>query len=210
MSRLSPLSRLSLAAATALLAVPLLAFAQTDPAGPPAPNPGEEKVNQLIVYGDDPCPQATSPNEITVCARKDEGERYRIPAPLRGIDNPTNRAWTDRVKAYETVGKAGTLSCSPIGPGGFTGCQQQLINNAYAERKGGGDVKFSDLIDKERAKRLSTVDKDARETQARVEAEEAAYAAQHKGSMSDTDAAQAQAQQPPVPASSDTASSPAK
>jgi hypothetical protein len=199
-----------LAGATALLAVPLLALAQADPAGPPAPDPSAEKVNQLIVYGDDPCPQSTSANEITVCARKEEAERYRIPAPLRGIDNPTNRAWTDRVKAYETVGKAGTLSCSPVGPGGFTGCQQQLINNAYAERKGGGDVKFSDLIEKARAKRLSSVDKDAQETQARVEAEEAAYAAQHKGSMSEPEATQVQSQQPPVAVPADMATTPTK
>jgi hypothetical protein len=210
-SRLPSMFRLrAAAAAAAMLAVPLLAFAQADSSGPPAPDPSGEKVNQLIVYGDDPCPQATSPNEITVCARKEEGERYRIPAPLRGIDNPSNRAWTDRVKAYETVGKAGTLSCSPVGPGGFTGCQQQLINNAYAERKGGGDVKFSDLIEKARAKRLSTVDQDARETQSRVEAEEAAYAAQHKGSMSESDATQAQTQQPPIPTPSGAAAGPAK
>ena len=30
---------------------------------------GDEKVNQLIIYGKDPCP-ASSGNEITVCARQ--------------------------------------------------------------------------------------------------------------------------------------------
>jgi len=40
----------------------------------------EEKVNQLIVFGNDPCP-ASSGNEITVCARKGEEERFRIPEP---------------------------------------------------------------------------------------------------------------------------------
>lgn len=39
---------------------------------------GDEKVNQLIIYGDDPCPASAS-GEITVCARKAEAERYRIP-----------------------------------------------------------------------------------------------------------------------------------
>lgn len=191
------MSRLTFAAAAAVLfAAPLLAMAQTEPAGPPQPDDSQERVNQVIVYGDDPCPKASSANEITVCARKAESERYRIPEPLRGIDNPVNRAWTDRVLAYETVGQTGTLSCSPVGPGGFTGCTQKLIQNASAERKSNGDVRFSDLIDAERAKRLSTIDPEARETQARVEAEEKAYEAQHKGSMSEPDATQVQAQQP--------------
>jgi hypothetical protein len=188
----------------ALLAVPLLALAQADPSGPPAPQP-DERVNQVIVYGDDPCPRATSPNEITVCARKGEAERYRIPEPLRGIDNPANRAWTDRVLAYETVGKTGTLSCSPVGPGGFTGCTQKLIQNASVERKEGSDVKFSQLIEAERARRLSTIDQDARETQTRVEAEEKAYAAKHEGSMSEPDPAAVQAQPGPSPSPSGTA-----
>jgi hypothetical protein len=47
-----------------------------------------EKVNQLIIYGDDPCP-ASNAGEITVCARKDESERFRIPAPCATI--PTLR-----------------------------------------------------------------------------------------------------------------------
>ena len=76
---------------------------------------GEGKVNALIVYGDDPCPQSTG-NEITVCARKAESERYRIPEALRESNNtPANRAWTDKVLAYETVGASGTLSCSAVG-----------------------------------------------------------------------------------------------
>ncbi|MFN3458776.1 MAG: hypothetical protein ACK4Z8_14475, partial [Novosphingobium sp.] len=58
------------------------ALAQTDQ---PLVDPSGEKVNQLIVYGDDPCPKSEG-NTITVCARKDEQERFRIPKPLR--DNP--------------------------------------------------------------------------------------------------------------------------
>ena len=52
----------------ALFAAPAPALAQAD----------GEKVNQLIVYGDDPCPQSSA-DQITVCARKGESERYRIP-----------------------------------------------------------------------------------------------------------------------------------
>ena len=102
-------------AATALIPAALLL------AQPALAQSKEEKVNQLIVYGDDPCPQS-SENEITVCARKGEAERYRIPEVLRGDpDNPKNEPWTDRVEAYETVGSQGIASCSPVGSGGVTG-----------------------------------------------------------------------------------------
>lgn len=133
-----------------------------------------EKVNQLIVYGDDPCPQSAE-GEITVCARKDESERYRIPEPLRAAPNVQNDAWSNRVIAYETVGAGGTLSCSPVGPGGSTGCTQQLVNAAFAEKRTGSEVRFGQLIAEEREKRLSTIDADAAETQQRVEEIEKQY-----------------------------------
>jgi len=177
------------------LASPLAVFAAAD-----APAPAGERVNQVIVYGDDPCPKASSDDEITVCARKDEAERYRIPEPLRGSDTPPNRAWTDKVLAYETVGRTGTLSCTPVGPGGYTGCSQKLIQNAYAEKKGGSDIHFGELIAAERQKRLSTIDADARATQLRVEAEEKAYEARQNGSMASPDATDA-TQQPAPPSS---------
>jgi hypothetical protein len=129
---------------------------------------GNERINQLIVYGDDPCPESTG-DEITVCARKDESERYRIPEPLRESTSPQNEAWNNRVLAYETVTKTGTLSCSAVGPGGMTGCLSNMIDKAYAERRTDPNIRFSQLIAEERARRLSTIDADAAETQARVE-----------------------------------------
>ncbi|WP_421851566.1 hypothetical protein [Novosphingobium sp.] len=160
-------------ALVALLGMPLPAAAQAQD------NPSE-KINQLIVYGDDPCPASTD-GSITVCARKDESERFRIPKPLR--DNPNdsvNQGWTQRVKAYETVGAFGTNSCSPIGAGGATGCMSQLINSAYAEKKQSSDVQFGKLIDEERAKRLKTIDADTAAEQARVEVLEKEYEAKLK------------------------------
>lgn len=162
------LRTLTLASAFALVAFAAPAMAQDD-----AGTDGE-KVNQLIVYGNDPCPASTG-NEITVCARKPEGERFRIPEPLRGIDRPTSEAWSSKVLAYETVGRFGTDSCSPVGAGGFTGCTQQMLQKARAERKNGTDVKFGELIQKEREKRLSTIDAKAATEQANVEVEEKAY-----------------------------------
>ncbi|MEY4722303.1 MAG: hypothetical protein RIQ46_2028 [Pseudomonadota bacterium] len=134
-----------------------------------------EKVNQLIVYGDDPCPAPSSPDEITVCARKEEAERFRIPEALRQSASPQNDAWNNRVLAYETVTRRGILSCSPAGAGGELGCTQKLINAAYAEKRGDETVRFSELIAQERARRLSTIDADAAETQSRVEEFERQY-----------------------------------
>lgn len=155
----------------ALLGAPLPAAAQDNP---------PEKINQLIVYGDDPCPASTD-GSITVCARKDESERFRIPKPLR--DNPNdsvNQGWTQRVKAYETVSAFGTNSCSPVGSGGATGCMSQLINSAYAEKKQSSDVQFGKLIEEERARRLKTIDADTAAEQARVEVLEKEYEARLK------------------------------
>lgn len=134
----------------------------------------DEKVNQLIIYGDDACPQSSA-NEITVCARKEEAERYRIPEALRETFSPENDAWTNRVLAYETVGASGTLSCSPVGGGGMTGCVGKLIDTAYAEKRQDPNIRFSELIAEERARRLASIDQDAAEMQARVEQAEREY-----------------------------------
>lgn len=159
---------------TALALVATAGIAAAQPAMAQDASSGE-KVNQLIVYGDDPCP-ASSAGEITVCARKDESERFRIPAPLR--DNPNasvNQGWTERVRAYETVGASGVNSCSPVGSGGASGCMSRLINAAYAEKKQSSDVQFGRLIEEERAKRLQTIDADTAAEQARVEVLEKQY-----------------------------------
>ncbi len=159
--------------------VAALLTAATALAQPALAQDSGEKVNQLIIYGDDACPPAAE-GEITVCARKEEAERFRIPAPLRESFSPANEAWNTKVLAYETVGKSGTLSCSPSGAGGWTGCASQLIQTAYAEKRGASDVRFSQLIAEERARRLSAIDAEAAATQARVESLEAQYEARRK------------------------------
>ena len=95
----------------------------------------ETRVNEIIVYGTDPCPRSTD-DEIVVCARKPEGERYRIPERLRqGGSLQSRQAWAARAKQFEIVGRTGINSCSPVGPGGFTGCTEQLIKQAFTERE---------------------------------------------------------------------------
>jgi hypothetical protein len=93
------------------------------------------KVSEIIVYGTDPCPRSTD-DEIVVCARKPEAERFRIPEALRqGGSLQSRQSWAARAKQFETVGRTGVNSCSPVGPGGFTGCTEQLINQAFNERE---------------------------------------------------------------------------
>ena len=99
------------------------------------------KVSEIIVYGTDPCPRSTD-DEIVVCARKPETERYRIPERLRqGGSLQSRQSWAARARSFETVGATGTNSCSPVGPGGFTGCVNQVIKQAFQER---GDQVSSD------------------------------------------------------------------
>jgi hypothetical protein len=166
--------------AALLLSSALAAPAFAQGADQPLVDPSGEKVNQLIVYGDDPCPKSEG-NTITVCARKEEEERFRIPKPLR--DNPNaivNQAWSQKVRAYETVGNFGTNSCSAVGAGGATGCLSRLIDRAYAEKRNSSDVQFGKLIEEERAKRLETIDADAAAEQGRVEQIEKEYEARLK------------------------------
>ncbi len=95
----------------------------------------QTRVSEIIVYGTDPCPRS-SDDEIVVCARKPETERYRIPERLRqGGSLQSRQAWAARAKSFETVGRTGINSCSPVGPGGWTGCTEQVIRQAFTDRE---------------------------------------------------------------------------
>jgi len=153
------------AAATATAFVALPASAQQE-AG--------DKVNTVIVYGEDECPPSTG-GEIVVCARMDENERYRIPEALRQSTSPENEPWASKVRAYETVGNFGALSCSPVGSGGELGCTAKMIEAAYQERATNSDVRAGELISAARQERLGTIDAEAADTQARVEELERQY-----------------------------------
>lgn len=135
---------------------------------------GDDSYNMVIVYGDDECPQSTA-DQIVVCARKSENDRFRIPENLRFSDDPANEAWAQRVEQLEMVGDFGIMSCSPAGAGGFTGCTQEMIDKAYADRANNSDVRFGQLVEEARAERLSTIDDDAAAEQERVETIEREY-----------------------------------
>ncbi len=135
--------------------------------------PGD-RVNLVIAYSEDECPPPAE-GEIVVCEILVEADRYRIPRTLRTSDSPQNKSWAERVETIRYAGDFGTLSCSPAGAGGFLGCTQKLIDAAYAEKREGSAVRFSQLIEEARAERLSTIDVDAAAEQGRVEQIEREY-----------------------------------
>ena len=146
-----------LVAAAAFAAAPALAQEETRPAAPEA----EAPVNQLIVYGEDSCPPSNE-EEIIVCARLPEEERFRIPSSLRDRpDDPGNRSWRDRAIELSYVGRSGIGSCSPVGAGGFVGCHNQLVNQARAERRAARDINWARLVDEARRERGRRIDRDA-------------------------------------------------
>jgi hypothetical protein len=117
---------LALAAATAAVAW----------TGAPAQTGSQEKIRRIIVYGNDPCPRGPG-SEIVICGRRPERDRYRIPEELRNqpSTDAESTAWAVKAESMEYVGRTGIQSCSTVGPGGSTGCWQQLMNAARKERQ---------------------------------------------------------------------------
>jgi hypothetical protein len=142
----------------ALLSVGLAGHASAQDAAPAA-LPEDIKVNQLIIYGDDPCPKSTDPDEIVVCHKLDESERFRIPPNLRDdSDDPASQSWASRARELQYVGASGIGSCSTAGAGGFTGCLNQIITNAKAERAQRDEVNWNRLIEEAREERRARID----------------------------------------------------
>ncbi len=89
------------------------------------------------VFGDDPCPKARA-DEIVVCARQPENERYRIPKrfrdPPHDLTGPS-ASWGAKVEQLEAATRwTMPNGCSPSGSNGQTGCTQQMIHQWYLER----------------------------------------------------------------------------
>lgn len=144
-----------IALTAALAAMPALAQDAPAPAGPT----DEPRVSQVIIYGDDPCPESNDPDVITVCARLPDEERFRIPPNLRDDpNNPANQAWANRAIELSYVGRTGTESCSTVGSGGWTGCFNQIVRQARAERATDERINWNQLIDEARQERLRRMD----------------------------------------------------
>ena len=98
-------------------------------------NAQSRPISEIVVFGEDPCPRSTDDN-VVVCARKPESERYRVPERFRESGSRQERqSWAANARYLETVNNTGIQQCSPVGPNGFTGCLNELISTSRAERK---------------------------------------------------------------------------
>lgn len=110
--------------AVAALAAPLLT--------PLAPALAQRNTNEqvLVIFGNDSCPRDT------ICVRRSESERFRIPQELRRVEpSGQSNSWAARARSMEYAGASGTNSCTPVGAGGWTGCYQQMLRQAREERR---------------------------------------------------------------------------
>ena len=113
---------------TSLVALPLLF--------PALPAQAQRSERVLVIFGNDPCPTNASGDEIIVCARRPESERYRIPQELRpDSQNPQNKSWAVRARSAMDTGRTGTGSCSATGAGGWTGCWAEQMRQYKDEKK---------------------------------------------------------------------------
>lgn len=182
-----------------LLALAAPAAAQEGDGAPAAAASDSEKINMVIVYGDDECAESTD-DTINVCARLSEADRYRIPEQLRADPNdPRKEAWTNRVLAYEYVGREGTMSCSPTGAGGFTGCGLKEIDRAYAEKEEDPGLAFGRMIAAERRKRLAAIDAEAELVEQRVKQFEKERAEREARQAGEAPESEASGEAPPEP-----------
>ncbi len=115
-----------------ILLAPAAAAAQGPPPEPP------ERQSSLVVYGEDPCPRSTD-EEIVVCARRPEEERYRIPEALRERTDrrPPEVSWGSRSEELEESQRDTRpgAGCSVVGPNGNAGCTGLLVRQWYADRR---------------------------------------------------------------------------
>ena len=154
------------------LIAPFAAFAAVPAA---AQDQAGDRVNMVIAYSEDECPEQTAENEIVVCQIVVEADRYRIPSTLRQSNLPGNQTQGQQFEKVRYIGEFGTMSCDVAGAGGFTGCTQQFIDAAYAEKDAAEGIRFAQLIEQARQERLSTIDGDAAAEQDRVEQIEREY-----------------------------------
>jgi len=97
----------------------------------------------VTVFGTDPCPKSTDPDEIVVCSRRPDEDRYRIPPTVRTDRKPDGAFEGSNRRALlgDASGGAGggVGSCSAVGAGGGTGCNQ-VQSDAYRHARKAGEV----------------------------------------------------------------------
>ncbi len=101
-----------------------------------APPPAKTQL-RIAVFGNDPCPKGEG-DEIIVCARLPESERYRVPKPLRdakAAEKHQEQSWVARSRVIDQAGSENRPdSCSAVGSGGQTGCWEKFMRDARAQK----------------------------------------------------------------------------
>jgi hypothetical protein len=122
-------------------ALPIAARAEppSTPTAAAQPVDNDAKTISIVVYGNDACPPGKG-DEIVVCAREPEGERYRIPKRFRGkkAEPAVGNAWGNKVRSSEDASRmaAGLPdTCSAVGTGGQSGCYSHFVTQAAQERR---------------------------------------------------------------------------
>lgn len=93
----------------------------------------------VTVFGDDPCPTAESPDEIVVCARRPEEERFRLktltpPAGVTVEQGRIEQGGVARTLGTDDVRLAGgSGTCTTVGPNGLAGCNKGVNILAIGE-----------------------------------------------------------------------------
>lgn len=103
-----------------------------------AVEPSGRRTINLTVYGEDSCPKAQG-DEIVVCARQPESERYRIPKRIRERPVTTGSpGWTNQVASIEEASRQTIPGKSCKGASFFpsgAACLADALRQWLAERR---------------------------------------------------------------------------
>jgi hypothetical protein len=120
-------------------AAPAGGYSSLKPAPDPNADTSQPRRRLVTVFGTEPCPKPTSNDEVVVCARLPDSEVYRIPQQLRQAQvqiSPfqANRNLLMAGSDNGLTGAGAVGSCSTIGPGAQSGCNQKDIDAWAADR----------------------------------------------------------------------------
>jgi hypothetical protein len=122
-----------------LLILPLIASSALGVATLSSGPARAQQADRIIdIYGTDRCP-ASNGQQIVVCHRHPETERFRIPKDLRDQEREPQAAGGNigAVTAVNTTGGTGVQinSCNAIGAGVNAGCTKQGLDAWKAEQR---------------------------------------------------------------------------
>jgi len=123
---------------TAMVIPATAAFAKPPTTQPVTGVPDGSKTISIIVYGNDACPPGKD-DEIVVCARQPESERYRIPKRFRDKkqDTAPNNSWANKTRTIDEASRTAAGipdTCSSVGTGGQSGCYSHFLNQMNQEK----------------------------------------------------------------------------